>query len=124
MHLKLSGSVDREIDVEDNVRTLSWTSRQCNVDESAPLQRPGPEDKRQPFPDSEDHVRGRGVVRCKLLRTPAGVGDSPSEYMTSSAYRRIQKSSEVLASMEMWDAASKEHVKDTGREVADITMAN
>ena len=26
--------------------------------------------------------------------------------------------------MEMWDAALKEHVKDTGYEVADITMTN
>ena len=39
--LTFLNSVDREIDLEDNVSTLSWPSRQCNVDESAALQRPG-----------------------------------------------------------------------------------
>ena len=29
-----------------------------------------------------------------------------------------------LVCMEKWEAALKEHVKDTGREVADIAMAN
>ena len=63
-----------------------------------------------------------GSNSCVLTwaRIQAGVKDSPSESMTSSARRRTR----VLARMEMWRAALKEHVKDTGCEVADITMAN
>ena len=51
----------------------------------------------------------------KLLRA-----DSFSESMTSSACRRIQTS----LALEIWEAALKEHFKDTGYDVTDITMAN
>ena len=56
-----------------------------------------------PLPDGEDHVRGRRVLRCSSLGQIAACiqaqeckqesqSDSPSEYMTSSAFRRTQKS--------------------------------
>ena len=41
--------------------------------------------------------------------------------MTSSACRRIQL---FVVRMEMWEAALKENVKDTGCDVAYTTMAN
>ena len=39
-------------------------------------------------------------------------------------WARIQAGDRVLARVEMWGAALKDHVKDTRCEVADITMAN
>ena len=37
---------------------------------------------------------------------------------------RVASCSEVLLCMEKWEAALTEHVKDAGREMADISMAN
>ena len=60
-----------------------------------------------------------GSNSCVLTRaiTHAGVRDLPGESMTSSACRRAH----WYLPAEMWDTALKEHVKDIGCKVADIT---
>ena len=62
----------------------------------------------------------------KLLRAWKGKNASRSQRLTERVHgiKRVSLCSEVLARMEKWDAALKEHIKDTGCEVADITMAN
>ena len=62
----------------------------------------------------------------KLLRAYKGKNASRSQRLTERVHdiKRASSYLEVLAHMEMWEAALKEHVKDTGCEVADITMAN
>ena len=62
----------------------------------------------------------------KLLRAYKGKNASRSQRLTERVHdiKRVTSYSEVLPRMEKWEAALKEHVKDTGREVADITMAN
>ena len=62
----------------------------------------------------------------KLLRAYKGKNASRSQRLTERVHdiKRVSSCSEVLARMEMWEAALKEHVKDTGCEVADITMAS
>ena len=57
-------------------------------------------------------ARGKNASRSQRLTT--GVHD----------IKRVSSYSEVLARMEMCEAVLKEHVKDTGCEVADIIMAN
>ena len=62
----------------------------------------------------------------KLLRAYKGKNASRSQRLTERVHdiKRVTSFSEVLPRMEKWEAALKEHVKDTGLEVADITMAN
>ena len=62
----------------------------------------------------------------KLLRAYRGKNGSRGQRLTERVHdiKRVSSYSEVLARMEMWEAALKEHVKDTGCEGADITMAN
>ena len=62
----------------------------------------------------------------KLLRAYKGKNASRSQRLTERVHdiKSVTSYSEVLPRMEKWEAALKEHVKDTGREVADITMAN
>ena len=72
----------------------------------------------------EEGCCGAGAV--KLLRACKGKNASRSQRLTERVHdiKRVSSYSGVLAHMEMWEAALKEHVKDTGCEVADITMAN
>ena len=62
----------------------------------------------------------------KLLRAYKGKNASRCQRLAERVHdiKRVSSYSEVLARMEMWEAALKEHVKDSGCEVADITMAN
>ena len=71
-----------------------------------------------PFPDGEDHIRGRRVLRCLSLGQIAACLQAQE---SKQQYRRTQKS---LPAWKCGKPQWKEHVKDTGREVEDITMAN
>ena len=73
----------------------------------------------------EEGCSGAGAW-VKLLRAYKGKNASRSQRLTERVHdiKRVTSYSEVLPRMEKWEAALKEHVKDTGREVADITMAN
>ena len=59
----------------------------------------------------------------KLLRAYKGKNACRSQRLTGRVHdiECVSSCSVVLARMEMWDAALKEHVKDIGCEVADIT---
>ena len=62
----------------------------------------------------------------KLLRAYNGKNPSRSQRLTERVHdiKRVSSYSEVLARMETWEAAWKEHVMDNGCEVADISIAN
>ena len=85
---------------------------------------------RTPLPDGEEYVTRRRVCCAgawvKLLRAYKGKNASRSQRHTERVHdiKRVSSLSEVLARMDMWEAALKEHVMDTGCEAADITMAN
>ena len=73
----------------------------------------------------EEGCYGAGAW-VKLLRAYKGKNASRSQRPTGRVHdiKRVQSYSEDPTRMEMWEAALKEHVKDTGCEVADITVAN
>ena len=74
----------------------------------------------------EERCGGAGALGQTLLRAHKGKNTSRSQRLTERVHdiKRVSSYSEVLARKEMWEAALKEHVKDTGCDVADITMAN
>ena len=74
----------------------------------------------------EEGCGGAGALGQTLLRAYKGKNASRSQRLTERVHdiKRVSSYSEVLARMEMWEAALKEHVKDTGCDVADITIAN
>ena len=61
----------------------------------------------------------------KLLRAYKGKNARRSQRLTERVrdIKRVSLS-EVFARRDMWEATLKEHVMDTGCEVADIIMAN
>ena len=68
------------------------------------------------------------MLRCwslELLRAYEGKNASRSHRLTERVHdiKHVSSYSEVFVRMEMWEAALKEHVKDTGCDVANITMA-
>ena len=69
----------------------------------------------------EERCCGAGAW-VKLLRAYKGKKASTSQRLTDRVHdiKRVSSCSDVLARIEMWEAALKEHVKDTGCEVADI----
>ena len=73
----------------------------------------------------EDGCCGAGAW-VQLFRAYKGKNESRSQRPTERVHdiKCVLSYSEVLARMEMWESAVKEHVKHTGCEVADITMAN
>ena len=107
-----------------NVTKLSWLDRRCNLDEPATLQCLGSEDQRKPF-QTVKNCYGAGPW-VKLLRAHKGKSASRRQRLTERIHdvKRVSSYSEVLARMEMWEAASKKHFKDIGCEVADINRAN
>ena len=62
----------------------------------------------------------------KLLRAYMGKKASRSQRLTDRVHdiKSVSSCSEVLARMEIWKAALKEHVKDAGCEVANVTVAS
>ena len=62
----------------------------------------------------------------KLLRAYNGKNQSRSQRLTERVHdiKRVSSQSQVLARMETWEPALKEHVMDNGCVVADITIAN
>ena len=73
----------------------------------------------------EERCCGAGAW-VKLLRAYNGKNPSRSQRLTERVHdiKRMSSCSEVLARMEVWEAALKEHVMDNGCELADVTMAN
>ena len=72
---------------------------------------------------SEEELRYGAGAWVKFLRAYKSKNACRSQRLTGRVHdiKRVSSCSEVLARMEMWDAALKEHVKDIGCEVANIT---
>ena len=72
----------------------------------------------------EEECCGAGAC-FKPLRAYKGQA-SRSQRLTERVHdiKSVSSCSEVLARMEIWKAALKEHVKDAGCEVADVTVAS
>ena len=110
-----------------NCRTLCLPARWCNLDESAALQWLGSEVKGNPFQTAKKCQKKRGVAVLELGSNycvhTRGKKASRSQRVTERVHdiKRVSSCSEVLARMEIWKAALKEHVKDAGCEVG-ITM--
>ena len=127
--------LDREVDEEDfreneeardfggNTADVVWMNQQL-------YHILAQKTKENPFQTAKNMADDEGCSGAgawvKLLRGDKGKNASRSQRLTERVHdiKRGRLHSKVFLRMEKCEAALKEQVKDTGREVSDITMAN